>query len=209
MNAPKHAGGRPRKGSLEFRGRTWHARLTVTVDGVNVRRWFNPETDNKAVARRKLARLMAEQAATSGPSVAGLAVQARRKETVADVAAAYGERRQADGVKTWKDEDRRLRLDVLPVIGSMAVHAVRPAHVREVLEGSRAKGAGAAVADPRARRDAPPVPVALALRAHPREPRGSVRGSQGAGGQASARDPDRSRIRPIRQLRPRSTLSCG
>jgi integrase len=138
----RHAGGRPRKGSLEFRGKTWHARLTVTVDGVNVRKWFNLESDNKAVARRKLARLMAEQVATAGPSVAELAVQARRKETVADLAAAYGERRKAEGVKTWKDEDRWLRLDVLPAIGSMPVDAVKPAHVREVLEASRAKGRG-------------------------------------------------------------------
>jgi integrase len=138
----KHAGGRPRKGSLEFRGKTWHARLTVTVDGVHVRKWFNLETDNKAVARRKLARLIAEQTAAAAPSVAELAVQARRKETVADLAAAYGARRKAEGVKTWKDEDRWLRLDVLPVLGSMPVDAVRPAHIREVLETSRAKGRG-------------------------------------------------------------------
>jgi hypothetical protein len=38
----KHAGGRPRKGSLEFRGKTWHARLTVTVDGEAVRKWSVP-----------------------------------------------------------------------------------------------------------------------------------------------------------------------
>ncbi len=37
-NTNKHAGGRPRKGSLEFRGGTWHARLTVTVDGEAIRK---------------------------------------------------------------------------------------------------------------------------------------------------------------------------
>jgi hypothetical protein len=35
----KYAGGRPCKGSLEFRGKTWHARLTVTVEGESVRKW--------------------------------------------------------------------------------------------------------------------------------------------------------------------------
>ncbi|HTA90058.1 MAG TPA: hypothetical protein VK745_10795 [Polyangiaceae bacterium] len=47
MTDTKHKGGRPRKGSLELRGKTWHARLTVTVEGESVRKWIDLKTDNK------------------------------------------------------------------------------------------------------------------------------------------------------------------
>ncbi len=50
----KGTGGRPRKGSLEFRGGTWRARLTVTIQGVSIRRWFDTGTDHKGVARRRV-----------------------------------------------------------------------------------------------------------------------------------------------------------
>lgn len=60
---PKPAGGRPRKGTLEFRGKTWHARLTVDVDGKIIRKWFDLETDNKQVASARLLNLAASQAA--------------------------------------------------------------------------------------------------------------------------------------------------
>ena len=141
MIKTKHAGGRPRKGTLEFRGKSWHARLTVTVEGESVRKWFDLATDNRAVARRKLARLAAEQLANS-VSPAELAVNARRSETVAELAGSYIDRRKLEGVKTWKDEERWLKTDVLPEIGTMAINEVRPAHIREVLEGSRARGRG-------------------------------------------------------------------
>ena len=51
-------GGRPRKGSIQYRGRTWYAVLTVTIDGESMRKWVRLDTDNKAIARRKLARLL-------------------------------------------------------------------------------------------------------------------------------------------------------
>ena len=61
---------------------------------------------------------------------------------MAELAKSYANRRQLEGVKSWKDEDRWLRLDVLPLIGSMAINEVRPAHVREVLESARERGRG-------------------------------------------------------------------
>lgn len=50
--------GRPRTGSLEFRGKTWHARLTVTVDGESVRRWFDLGTTDRDEAERVMRRLL-------------------------------------------------------------------------------------------------------------------------------------------------------
>src|SRR5450755_3058125 len=140
MPEKKHAGGHPRKGTLELRGGIWHARLTVTIDGESIRKWFDLGTDNKIVARRKMARLLKEHAAAGGASIAEIAVNARRSETVAEMVEAYTERRKLEGVKTWQDEARWLRLDVLPVIGSMPIDKVRPAHIREVLEGAQARG---------------------------------------------------------------------
>jgi hypothetical protein len=88
-------GGRPRKGSLEFRGKTWHARLTVTVEGESIRKWFDLGTDNKSVARRKRDRLVAEQAA----NVAVLPVAAAKApETVDDFAKGWIQGRRARGI---------------------------------------------------------------------------------------------------------------
>lgn len=46
----KHAGGRPRTGTIEMRGSTWHAR--VTVDGG--RKWVNLNTADRELALEKL-----------------------------------------------------------------------------------------------------------------------------------------------------------
>lgn len=67
---------------------------------------------------------------------------ARRAETVAEFARSYIEQRKLEGVKNWQNEDRWLRLYVLPAIGTMALTEVRAPHVREVLEGARARGRG-------------------------------------------------------------------
>jgi hypothetical protein len=113
--------GRPRKGSLEFRGKTWHARLTVTVDGENIRRWVNLETDNKAVARRKVARIVAQNAA---PSVEALVAEAKRAETYAELADRVHKAREADGIGDAAGERKRELTHILPEIGPREVASI-------------------------------------------------------------------------------------
>lgn len=59
--APKSKGGLPRKGTLEFRCGSWHARMTVTVNGESVRKWFNLDTTDEDEAKCKLGELAAKQ----------------------------------------------------------------------------------------------------------------------------------------------------
>ena len=59
MNDTKHAGGRKRTGQLIWRKSGWYARFWTVVDGEEVRVSRPLGTENKAVARRKMARLMA------------------------------------------------------------------------------------------------------------------------------------------------------
>ncbi len=134
MADPKHAGGRPRKGSLEFRGKTWHARLTVTVEGESLRKWFDLGTDNKAVARRKLVKLVAEITKATAPTVAELAEQATRKETMGDVIKRVVEDQGAEGLKTYKDRLSRLQRFALPEISHLEPGAVRAHHIKSVLD---------------------------------------------------------------------------
>ena len=89
--------GRPRKGSLAMRGKTWHARLTMTVDGESVRRWFDLGTDNRSAARRKLARILAGQVRDEAPS----AEAARAPETVASYAATWMTRAASAVSRRW------------------------------------------------------------------------------------------------------------
>ena len=58
MPESARAVGRPRRGQLVWRKSGWVARLTVLVDGERIRVCRPLGTDNKAVARRKLARLL-------------------------------------------------------------------------------------------------------------------------------------------------------
>ncbi|HKO53333.1 MAG TPA: tyrosine-type recombinase/integrase, partial [Polyangiaceae bacterium] len=133
-------GGRPRKGTLEMRGKTWHARMTVTVDGESIRPWFDLGTDNKAVARRKMARLLKEQKATDAPTIEALAEFAKEPETVAEATARIVERQGREGLKTWRERLSRLARYALPELGKLAIARVRPSNVRDVLTASGAAG---------------------------------------------------------------------
>ncbi len=133
----KHGGGRPRKGSLEFRGGTWHARLTVTVDGEAIRKWFDLETDNRAVARRKLAKLVSQR---QSPTIEAVTVEAARAETYAELAARVTARRRQEGVADCRKEDSREGLWILPEIGHLPIASVRPEHIAGIYERARVRG---------------------------------------------------------------------
>jgi integrase len=133
----KNKGGRPRKGTLEFRTGAWHARLTVTVDGVSVRKWFNLETDNKAVARRKLARALADNTATT---IAGVAAIVAPPETYSELSKRVHARRRDEGIADVDAESQREACWVLDEIGQLPVVAIRKEHIAAIYENARAAG---------------------------------------------------------------------
>lgn len=132
---PKHAGGRPRTGSLYWTKSGWRARLTVDVDGVPIQKSFDLKTTNKAAARAKLKRLGEEQAPPEA-----LAAKAERSETAWEAMKRIVERQGGEGLKTWKERLSRLQRYAAPEIGPLGVGEVRSAHIREVLEAAGSKG---------------------------------------------------------------------
>lgn len=129
--------GRPRKGTLEYRRGSWHARLTVTVEGESLRRWFNLETQNKAVARRKMARLAAEN---QSPSVEALREEAARVETYAELAERVHATRVADGIKDAEGEKQREAMHILPELGNRQITSITHEDLSDLLLAMRDKG---------------------------------------------------------------------
>ncbi len=134
MSAPGKPPGRPRKGSLEFRGGTWRARLTVTIQGVSIRRWFDTGTDHKGVARRRVDDEQKRLAAEGAASVSDVAASVARAETLTEAFERVVKAQAADGLKTWKDRQSRLQRYVLPELQHLAPGAVSGKHIRSVLE---------------------------------------------------------------------------
>jgi hypothetical protein len=123
-----------------MRGKTWHARLTITVDGESVRRWFDLGTADKPAARRKLARLLKEHAANPTAPIAELAETAKRAESFADACERFHSARTADGVRSAKDEIARLRSYAVPDLGSLEVTAIGTGQINAALDGAKAAG---------------------------------------------------------------------
>ncbi len=122
---------RPRKGTLIWREtKGWCARVTMEVEGETIRRMVELGTRDKAVARRKLARLLAEPSAPrTGEEVASV----RAEESVSDYAEAWLDGRE--GRTGYGRTERQLFRDYWQAeIGPMALGAVRPADIRNVLK---------------------------------------------------------------------------
>jgi len=134
MPDQKHAGGRPRKGSLYWTKSGWRARITIDVDGVAVQKSFDLETMDKQVARIKLRRLVASLTAPEPPPPG---VEAARAETFEEAAErVVGE----SGIGTKQARLRRLRSRVFPAFGSKPVTEVVAGDLREILTAMAAEG---------------------------------------------------------------------
>jgi len=125
-------GGRPRSGQLIWRESGWVARLTTEIHGERVRVCRALGTDNKAVARRKLARLLESENAS--------AEEAARPETFEEAARRIVANQGAEGHRTWKDRLARLQRLAFPEFGQLPVNEVRPPHIRQALDLGLSKG---------------------------------------------------------------------
>jgi integrase len=128
---------RARTGTLALKMRdgalVWHARVT-TDDG---RPWYSLGTADRAVAKRRLKKLLGDLAAgATGERHAA----SDTPDTVREYAEAWLERRDEQGVAMVTSERGYVRLHVLPVLGALPLASVRPAQIRAVLDGVVAKG---------------------------------------------------------------------
>jgi integrase len=117
----------------------WRARVTkARADGSTTRPLYSLGTTDKALARRKLARLVA--AVERGDDVLDAADTANAPERVKDYAEAWLAKREAQGVGMAHKERRNLELHALDVIGRLPLCDVRPSHVRGILDDALAGG---------------------------------------------------------------------
>jgi integrase len=117
---------------IDVPGVGWAGRFYATVEGERIRVYRVLNTKNKSVARRKLAKLIAEGDTSQ--------VEAQRPETFEEAARRILGEQKAGGLKTWKARRQRYESYVFPSIGKRAPADVRAADVRAVLEAVRDLG---------------------------------------------------------------------
>jgi integrase len=121
------------RGQLIWRdGRGWYGRFYATVEGERLRVCRALGTDNKAIAQRKLLRLI-ESSATEPK-------EAKRGETFEEAARRILSQQKASGMVTWHTRESRLEAYVFPALGPLEPKAIRASHVRSVLETARDLG---------------------------------------------------------------------
>jgi len=127
-------GGRKRTGSLQFRSGTWYAVITVVESGEKIRKWIRLDTESKAVARRKVARLL------ETPDLAGAQAAAIAPETYAELATRVGKKRRDENVVDADGEECRERLWILPEVGSLPVDRIKASHILAIYENAKEQG---------------------------------------------------------------------
>jgi integrase len=116
-------------GELIWRKSGWRARIRTVVDGERIRRVVDLGTSNRAVARRKLARLLTEEHAT----VEAVDEAAGRSLTLAEFAEQWLIERAERGIRIAPDERRWFERFWLEALGSSPLTAIRSGDVRDVL----------------------------------------------------------------------------
>lgn len=117
--------------SIYLRGAVWWCRLRDEQG-----RWINRSTGCRVEADARRYALTAQAAIDRRR-----AAEQGAELTVSAYAARWIKAREARGIDAASDEERRLRLHILPRIGTMRMRDVRPVHVRDVIRAMRATGA--------------------------------------------------------------------
>jgi len=117
---------------------SYGAKVRVETDGVKSRPTIDLFTKDPILARKRLAKFVADVAA-------GKVVQAAREEisaceTVAKYRVTFIERRRALGVGMVPSEEINFDKHIVPILGTYAVDAVTRTHVKAVLDAAAIKG---------------------------------------------------------------------
>jgi integrase len=130
---------RERTGSLELRSGTWHARLSVrSPNGTSSRPWYSLGTSDRVVSQQRLRKLNQQTLAGISPETA--AGVAGGPASVRDYAGPYFDKRDALGKASVHDERQRFKDWIDPHVGDLPLDAVRPLHIRNLLDHAIAEG---------------------------------------------------------------------
>jgi integrase len=116
----------------------WRGRISKDEDGTTTRPIYTLGTTDKALAKRKLAKLVRDVAA--GLDVEDQALTADAPETVKEYAKAWLEKREAQGISMAPYERANLKHHALDAIGRLPLCDVTSSHVRSILDDVVAKG---------------------------------------------------------------------
>src|SRR5450432_2887937 len=132
---------RARTGTLVTPGADgiWRARVTKThADGTKARPLYSLGTTDRALARRKLAKLVA--AVEAGADVLDAAESANAPERVKEYADAWLKKREKQGLVSACDERMYFERYVREAIGRLPLCDVRPSHLRGILDDAAERG---------------------------------------------------------------------
>ncbi len=111
----------------------WKARVTQQAEhGSTTRPLYSLGTTDKALAKRKLAKLVA--ALEAGEDIGVAAEMANAAQSMKEYAEAWIQKREMRGVVSAADERRNLTCHVLPTLGRLQLCDIRSAHIRAVLD---------------------------------------------------------------------------
>ncbi len=116
---------------------SWCARATLTIEGVKVRKVVCLETDNREMARAKLAMLEAEDHA----SVESVKEDAATPTSMTTYAETWLDGRKLRGIDSEKDERRNWDLYWADALGHLSLSDVRSHHIRATLQAAAKEGA--------------------------------------------------------------------
>jgi len=126
MSEGDRRGGRQREGRLYYVKSGWRAQLTVTLDGVSVRKSFDLETHDRAAAKVKVRRLLQQSLPTSEQAAAPI--------TIGDFGEQWLARREAQKIAAVGYERRYFERIWRPKLGALPFARVSVADVQEVLD---------------------------------------------------------------------------
>jgi integrase len=127
---------RARTGTLIAKPSGFFARVWVKLtDGTEARKFLPLGTKNRATAKRKLAKLVAEIAA--GEHIEEAAAKVQGDETYRSYTLDRHEQRKAAGIGMARDEQWLRTTFAYPVIGDVAMRQVTDDQIREILERAR------------------------------------------------------------------------
>jgi site-specific recombinase XerC len=131
---------KPRTGTLVYRKTSgWNGVVTVDVDGVAKQKWIAFDTHDRVLAKRKLAKVVAQFAAGELESAEAARVKVNAAPTVQEAAEEWLAGRAARGVAMVGSERGYFAHHIFPEIGMVAVTEVSRPQLRRVLEAARAR----------------------------------------------------------------------
>lgn len=134
---------KPTTGTLCYRGGTWQVRVRSKPQGSEKTQdvYLDTETSDEGLARQRQPGVVKKYLEGLGkPAIKGSSKLIVPRVTMTEVAASYYPKRQANGVKSWKDERRHWDLSIKSILGNFEPKNVTTSDIERVLLAAKQNG---------------------------------------------------------------------